>query len=415
METASGLYLARFQSDSTDNLLARKHVTQVRILKRAAHTLIVMVTVGAALMTFEPVRQYGVSLFASAGVAGLVVGLAARPVLTNLLAGIQIATTQPIRIDDQVVVENENGRIEEITSTYVVIRLWDLRRLIVPLSYFIEKPFQNWTRDSTNLIGTVLLHVDFTAPIERIRAKAMEIVQGSKLWDGQMVKLQVTDAKEDDRAAGARSARSHGDAFDLRCEVREKLRLLAAGASDGVAAHATGSRSPQPAGRGRRPSGANSGAVTTQTFRSIPAIADDRLARLCLRLRAPFTRQPIGNENTMTPSRPCQAAVAGVLAAAPLAALAQALPTPAWPERTIQAIVPFAAGAANDIVGRIVLEQVSKQIGQPIVIENRPGAGGTLGVNAVAKAAPNGHTILVTHDRQLRLLAAQEPALRHAQ
>ena len=224
METASGLYLARFQSDSTDNLLARKHVTQVRILKRAAHTLIVMVTVGAALMTFEPVRQYGVSLFASAGVAGLVVGLAARPVLSNLLAGIQIATTQPIRIDDQVVVENENGRIEEITSTYVVIRLWDLRRLIVPLSYFIEKPFQNWTRDSTNLIGTVLLHVDFTAPIERIRAKAMEIVQGSKLWDGQMVKLQVTDAKENTiELRVLASARSHGDAFDLRCEVREKL------------------------------------------------------------------------------------------------------------------------------------------------------------------------------------------------
>jgi small-conductance mechanosensitive channel len=224
METASGLYLARFQSDSTDNLLARKHVTQVRILKRAAHTLIVMVTVGAALMTFEPVRQYGVSLFASAGVAGLVVGLAARPVLSNLLAGIQIATTQPIRIDDQVVVENENGRIEEITSTYVVIRLWDLRRLIVPLSYFIEKPFQNWTRDSTNLIGTVLLHVDFTAPIERIRAKAMEIVQGSKLWDGQMVKLQVTDAKENTiELRVLASAGSHGDAFDLRCEVREKL------------------------------------------------------------------------------------------------------------------------------------------------------------------------------------------------
>jgi small-conductance mechanosensitive channel len=224
METASALYLARFQSDSTDSLLTRKHVTQVRILKRAAHTLIVLITVGAALMTFEPVRQYGVSLFASAGVAGLVVGLAARPVLSNLLAGIQIATTQPIRIDDQVVVENESGRIEEITSTYVVIRLMDLRRLIVPLSYFIEKPFQNWTRESTNLIGTVLLHVDFTAPIERIRAKAMEIVQGSKLWDGQVAKLQVTDAKENSiELRVLASARSSGDAFDLRCEIREKL------------------------------------------------------------------------------------------------------------------------------------------------------------------------------------------------
>ncbi len=224
METASGLYLSRFQTESTDNLLARKHVTQVRVLMRAAHTLIVLVTVSAALMTFEPVRQYGVSLFASAGVAGLVVGLAARPVLSNLLAGIQIATAQPIRIDDQVVVENESGRIEEITSTYVVIRLWDLRRLIVPLSYFIEKPFQNWTRNSTNLIGAVLLHVDFTAPIERIRAKAMEIVQGSKLWDGQVAKLQVTDAKESSiELRVLASARSSGDAFDLRCEIREKL------------------------------------------------------------------------------------------------------------------------------------------------------------------------------------------------
>ena len=143
----------------------------MRILTRAVDTLIVVVTVGAALMTFEPVRQYGVSLFASAGVAGLVAGLAARPMLSNLIAGIQIAMTQPIRLDDEVVVENEWGRVEEITSTYVVVRLWDLRRLIVPLTYFIEKPFQNWTRESTSLIGSVLFYVDYTAPIERMRAK----------------------------------------------------------------------------------------------------------------------------------------------------------------------------------------------------------------------------------------------------
>jgi small-conductance mechanosensitive channel len=176
-------------------------------------------------MTFDPVRQYGVSLFASAGVAGLVVGLAARPLLTNLIAGIQIrATTQPIRIDDQVVVENESGRIEEITSTYVVVRLWDLRRLIVPLTLFIEKPFQNWTRDSTDLIGTVLLYVDFTAPVEAIRARFMEIVQSSKLWDGQVAKLQVTDSKESSIELRAlASARSAADAFDLRCDIREQL------------------------------------------------------------------------------------------------------------------------------------------------------------------------------------------------
>jgi small-conductance mechanosensitive channel len=223
-ETGSSLYLRRFTLESADNLLARKHVTQVRILKRALNTLIVVVTLSAVLMTFEPVRQYGVSLFASAGVAGLVVGLAARPVLSNLIAGIQIATTQPIRIDDQVVVEGESGRIEEITSTYVVIRLWDLRRLIVPLSHFIEKPFQNWTRDSTNLIGSVVLYVDFTAPVDVIRSKLLEIVQASTLWDGEVAKLQVTDAKESTIELRAlASARSAGDAFDLRCQIREQL------------------------------------------------------------------------------------------------------------------------------------------------------------------------------------------------
>jgi small-conductance mechanosensitive channel len=238
VETGGRIYLHRFTVETADNLLARKHITQVRILKRALHTLIVVVTLSAVLMTFEPVRQYGVSLFASAGVAGLVVGLAARPLLTNLIAGIQIATTQPIRIDDQVVVENESGRIEEITSTYVVVRLWDLRRLIVPLTLFIEKPFQNWTRDSTNLIGTVLLYVDFTAPVEAIRARFMEIVQSSKLWDGQVAKLQVTDSKE----SSIRVARA-GECALGRGRVRSALRhpraadrVPAAGASDRAAA-----------------------------------------------------------------------------------------------------------------------------------------------------------------------------------
>jgi small-conductance mechanosensitive channel len=218
------IYLRRFRLDTSDNLLARKHLTQVRVLTRTVNTLLVMVTVGVALMTFEPVRQYGVSLFASAGVAGLVAGLAARPVLSNLIAGVQIATTQPIRIDDQIIVENESGRVEEITSTYVVVRLWDLRRMIVPLTYFIEKPFQNWTRETTNLIGVVLFHVDYTAPVERIRAKVVEIVQASKLWDGNVLKLHVTDTTEISvELRVIASARTAGDAFDLRCEIREKL------------------------------------------------------------------------------------------------------------------------------------------------------------------------------------------------
>jgi small-conductance mechanosensitive channel len=221
---AADLYLLRFQIGVAENLLARKHLTQVRVLVRTADTLLVIVTVGAALMTFESVRQFGVSLFASAGAAGLVVGFAARPVLSNLIAGVQIATTQPIRLDDQVVVENESGHVEEITSTYVVIRLWDLRHLIVPLTYFIEKPFQNLTRESSSLIGAVLFHVDYTAPVERIRAKVNEIVQASKFWDGDVLKLHVTDTTESSMELRViASARTAGDAFDLRCEIREKL------------------------------------------------------------------------------------------------------------------------------------------------------------------------------------------------
>jgi len=186
--------------------------------------VLILATLGAALMTFDAVRHYGVSLFASAGIAGLVAGLAARPVLSNLFAGIQIAMTQPIRIDDGVLVENEYGRIEEITSTYVVICLWDLRRLIVPLTYFIEKPFQNWTREATDLIGAVSLHVDYTAPVERIRQKAIEIAKASPLWDGMLVKLQVTEARESTLELRVIvSARTGGDAFDLRCELRERL------------------------------------------------------------------------------------------------------------------------------------------------------------------------------------------------
>jgi small-conductance mechanosensitive channel len=218
------LYLMRFRLDVADNLLARKHLTQIRVLTRTANTLLIVATIGAALMTFESVRQYGVSLFASAGIAGLVAGLAARPVLSNLIAGIQIAMTQPIRIDDGVLVENEYGRVEEITSTYVVIQLWDLRRLIVPLTYFIEKPFQNWTRDSSSLIGAVLLYVDYSTPVDRVRAKLDEIVKASKLWDGKVLKLQVVDAREATMELRAiASANSADDAFELRCEIREKL------------------------------------------------------------------------------------------------------------------------------------------------------------------------------------------------
>ncbi len=218
------IYLRRFRTDSEDNLLARKHVTQMRILQRVAKTLLVIVTAAAALMTFESVRQYGVSLFASAGAAGLVLGLAARPVLSNLLAGIQIAMTQPIRVEDQVVVEGETGSIETITSTYVVVRLWDLRRMVVPLSYFIEKPFQNWTYEGAAQIGAVLLRVGPIVSVDRLRRKLDEIVHQTPLWDGKVARLEVTDVTIDAVELRALvSARSPTQSWDLRCQVREKL------------------------------------------------------------------------------------------------------------------------------------------------------------------------------------------------
>jgi small-conductance mechanosensitive channel len=224
LHIAADFYLRRFRLDIDDNLLARKHNTQVRVLSRTIDVLLVMLTLSAALMTFPAVRQYGVSLFASAGVAGIVAGLAARPVLSNLMAGVQLAMTQPIRLYDAVVVENEYGTIEEITSTYVVVKLWDLRRMIVPLTYFIEKPFQNWTRENSSLVGNVMMYLDYRAPVGIIRDKFRDIVRESKLWDGQVASLQVTDFKEGTMELRLlMGARSSGAAFDLRCEVREKL------------------------------------------------------------------------------------------------------------------------------------------------------------------------------------------------
>jgi small-conductance mechanosensitive channel len=155
------IHLRRFKLDSEDNLLARKHATQARILQQIANVLIVLLTASASLMTFDDVRQYGVSLLASAGVAGIVLGFALQPLLKNLVAGVQLAVTQPIRIDDALLIEGEWGNVEEITATYVVVRLWDWRRFIIPLSYFLEKPFQNWTREGSALIGTVFLYTDF--------------------------------------------------------------------------------------------------------------------------------------------------------------------------------------------------------------------------------------------------------------
>jgi small-conductance mechanosensitive channel len=224
VDMAAARYMQRFRLDTNENLLARKHVTQVRVFKRVIHTLIVIIAVSAALMTFESVKQYGVSLFASAGAAGLIVGLAARPLLGNLIAGVQIAVTQPIRIEDAVIIENEWGWIEDIASTYVVVRLWDWRRLVVPLSYFIERPFQNWTRDTQSLIGAIALHVDYGTDVSRIRHRLEQAVKESKLWDGAVVNLQVVDTSPQAIELWALvSARTAPQSWDLRCEIREKL------------------------------------------------------------------------------------------------------------------------------------------------------------------------------------------------
>ncbi|WGH78416.1 mechanosensitive ion channel family protein [Jannaschia ovalis] len=210
--------------DEADNLMARKYLTQLRILKRAVTIVTVILTAGAVLITFEGVREYGVSLFASAGAAGLVLGFAARPVLANLIAGIQIALTQPIRLEDVVIVEGEWGWIEEIYATYVVVRIWDWRRLVVPLSYFIEKPFQNWTRESASIMGSVFWYVDYTMPVEEMRQVVERTIADSPHWDGQVKVLQVVDTDKDTMHLRAlMSSKDSPTNWNLRCEVREKV------------------------------------------------------------------------------------------------------------------------------------------------------------------------------------------------
>jgi small-conductance mechanosensitive channel len=215
---------SRFDVGAKDNLRARKIYTQLKVLKRIAIVVVGILAFGAMLMTFEKVRQLGTTILASAGVVGIVVGMAAQRTIGTFIAGIQIAITQPIRVDDVVIVENEWGRIEEITLTYVVVRIWDLRRLIVPITYFIEKPFQNWTRISADILGTVFLYTDYTVSVDAIREQLHKILTASENWDGKVCVLQVTNAT--DRTMEIRALMSAADAsiaWTLRCEVREKL------------------------------------------------------------------------------------------------------------------------------------------------------------------------------------------------
>jgi small-conductance mechanosensitive channel len=207
-----------------DNFKARRIVTQIHVFRRILLVVIFVLASGIMLMSFQWGREIGGSILASAGIAGIAVGLAARPAIENLVAGVQLAITQPIRIEDVVIVEGQWGWIEEITTTYVVVRIWNLQRLVLPLTYFIQHPFQNWTRHSANLMGTVHVYADYTVPVPAIREALTGIVKDIPLWDGKVCVLQVTHATEQTVELRALvSAENSSKLWDLRCVVREKL------------------------------------------------------------------------------------------------------------------------------------------------------------------------------------------------
>ncbi|MGS2739948.1 mechanosensitive ion channel family protein [Sinomicrobium sp. M5D2P17] len=224
---AKKIFLRHTDITVADNLHSRKLYTQYTIIERIIVFIVILVAIALVLMSFENIRRIGVSIFASAGVAGIILGLAAQKVFGSMLAGLQIAFTQPIRVDDVVIVEGEWGRIEEITLTYVVIKIWDLRRLVVPSVYFIEHPFQNWTRTSAELLGTVFIYTDYSVDFDRIREELTRLLESSQLWDGKVNVLQVTDAKENRVEVRAlMSTRNSSDGWDLRVYVREHLLLF---------------------------------------------------------------------------------------------------------------------------------------------------------------------------------------------
>ncbi|MCA9393949.1 MAG: mechanosensitive ion channel [Candidatus Omnitrophica bacterium] len=213
-----------FDVSKADNIRERTIHTQMNYIRKIMILVVIIIATGLILMNFESVRRIGSTLLTSAGVAGIIIGMAAQNTIKNLLAGLQIAFTQPIRYDDVVIVENEWGWIEEITLTYVVVRIWDLRRLVLPLHYFIEQPFQNWTKTSADILGTVYLHTDYTLPVEEIRQELKRFVQDREEWDQKVVGLQVTNATDKGMEIRALvSARNSGQAWNLRCAVREHL------------------------------------------------------------------------------------------------------------------------------------------------------------------------------------------------
>lgn len=217
-------FYLKYDLSKEDNLKERKIRTQLQFIRKFAISLIIIITAAIILLSFESMRKIGTGLLTGVGIGGIIIGFAAQKSLGNLLAGFQIAFTQPIRIDDVVIVEGEWGKVEEITLTYVVVNIWDQRRLVLPITYFIEKPFQNWTRVSADLLGTVFLYLDYNAPIPSLRDELTRLLQNHKLWDKRVNVVQVTDNKESTiEVRFLMSARNSSQAFDLRCDVREHM------------------------------------------------------------------------------------------------------------------------------------------------------------------------------------------------
>lgn len=206
-----------------DDLRAKSIITQFQLIKRIIIIGIVVFAVGTVLMTFDRIRQFGTAILASAGIVGIIVGIAAQRSVANLLAGIQIALTSPIRIGDSVIVEGEFGTVEEITFTYVVVKIWDNRRMVLPIVYFIEKPFQNWSREPTTILGTVYLYTDHTIPVEEIRAELLRLLKESPKWDGSAAGLQVTGTSHNAVELRALMSARPDNLWDLRCDIREQL------------------------------------------------------------------------------------------------------------------------------------------------------------------------------------------------
>ncbi|AWW00643.1 mechanosensitive ion channel family protein [Arcticibacterium luteifluviistationis] len=218
------LLLRQYDLEQENNLKSRKVYTQINLLEKIANFIVILFGIGLILLSFDKIRELGIGLFASAGVAGIILGLSAQKIMGTLLAGIQIAITQPFRIEDAVVVEGEWGWIEEINLTYVVVRIWDKRRLVLPSTYFLDKPFQNWTRNSADITGTIFLYTDYNVPFDALRAELTRLLEGTELWDGKANVLQVTEAKEFSVEIRILvSAKNSPTAWDLRVLIREKM------------------------------------------------------------------------------------------------------------------------------------------------------------------------------------------------